>query len=120
MHYNDDNDIDKRSYLPRISVNTPSYYPQTPLPGHDSSELLGKLSSETLFFMFYYMEGTKAQFLAAQALKKLSWRFHTRYMMWFQRFEEPKVITDEYECVCINFLATIFTNSTLSNCFQLL
>lgn len=87
-----------RSYLPRISVNTPSYYPQTPLPGHDSSELLGKLSSETLFFMFYYMEGTKAQFLAAQALKKLSWRFHTRYMMWFQRFEEPKVITDEYEC----------------------
>lgn len=89
----------KRNYLPRISVNTPSYYPQVPPQGHDSIDFLSKLSSDTLFFMFYYMEGTKAQFLAAQALKKLSWRFHTRYMMWFQRFEEPKVITDEYENV---------------------
>jgi len=48
---------------------------------------------------FCLKKGTKAQFLAAQGLKKLSWRFHTRYMMWFQRFEEPKVITDEYENV---------------------
>jgi CCR4-NOT transcription complex subunit 3 len=86
-----------RAYLPRLSVNTPPYYPTTPPQGHDSLDFLCKLSSDTLFFMFYYMEGTKAQFLAAQGLKKLSWRFHTRYMMWFQRFEEPKVITDEYE-----------------------
>jgi CCR4-NOT transcription complex subunit 3 len=86
-----------RNYLPRILINTPNYYPQTPPNGHDSIDFLNKLTSDSLFFMFYYMEGTKAQFLAAQALKKLSWRFHTRYMMWFQRFEEPKVITDEYE-----------------------
>ena len=45
------------------------------------------------------MEGTKAQYLAAKALKKQSWRFHTKYMMWFQRHEEPKVINDEYEQV---------------------
>ena len=70
-----------------------------PPNGHDSLDFLCKLNSDTLFFMFYYMEGTKAQFLAAQALKKLSWRFHTRCMMWFQRYEEPKVITDEYETV---------------------
>jgi CCR4-NOT transcription complex subunit 3 len=88
-----------RNYLSRISVNTPPYYPQSPPAGHDTLDFLSKLNSDTLFFMFYYMEGTKAQFLAAQALKKLSWRFHTRYMMWFQRFEEPKVITDEYEDV---------------------
>jgi CCR4-NOT transcription complex subunit 3 len=94
-----------RNYLSRISVNTPSYYPQAPPPGHDTLDFLSKLSSDTLFFMFYYMEGTKAQFLAAQALKKLSWRFHTRYMMWFQRFEEPKVITDEYEDVRKSFIA---------------
>lgn len=86
-----------RNYLPRILINTPSYYPMSPPNGHDSIDFLNKLTSDSLFFMFYYMEGTKAQFLAAQALKKLSWRFHTRYMMWFQRFEEPKVITDEYE-----------------------
>ena len=45
------------------------------------------------------MEGTKAQYLAAMALKKQSWRFHTKYMMWFQRHEEPKIINDEYEQV---------------------
>ena len=37
--------------------------------------------------------------MAAKALKKLSWRFHTKYMTWFQRLEEPKAITDEYEMV---------------------
>ena len=58
-----------------------------------------RLSTETLFFIFYYMEGTKAQYLAAKALKKQSWRFHTKYMMWFQRHEEPKIINDEYEQV---------------------
>uniref|UniRef100_A0A8C2UR70 CCR4-NOT transcription complex subunit 3 n=1 Tax=Chinchilla lanigera TaxID=34839 RepID=A0A8C2UR70_CHILA len=40
-----------------------------------------------------------AQYLAAKALKKQSWRFHTKYMMWFQRHEEPKTITDEFEQV---------------------
>ena len=45
------------------------------------------------------MEGTKAQYLAAKALKKQSWRFHTKYMMWFQRHDEPRTITDEYEQV---------------------
>ena len=44
-------------------------------------------------------QGTKAQYMAAKALKKLSWRFHTKYMTWFQRLEEPKAITDEYEMV---------------------
>lgn len=47
------------------------------------------------------MEGTKAQFLAAKALKKQSWRFHTKYMMWFQRHEEPKIINEEFEQVII-------------------
>lgn len=45
------------------------------------------------------MEGSKGQYLAAKALKKQSWRFHTKYMMWFQRHEEPKVINEEYEQV---------------------
>ena len=59
--------------------------------------LMGANKDEGMFFIFYYMEGTKAQYLAAKALKKQSWRFHTKYMMWFQRHEEPKTITDEYE-----------------------
>ena len=74
--------------------------PQVPLPHSDTVEFFQRLSTETLFFIFYYMEGTKAQYLAAKALKKQSWRFHTKYMMWFQRHEEPKIINEEYEQVC--------------------
>jgi len=86
-----------RPYLPRNPCATPVYYPQLPPVSSDSLEFFQKLSTETLFFIFYYMEGTKAQYLAAKALKKHSWRFHTKYMMWFQRYEEPKVINDEFE-----------------------
>ncbi|KAF5397970.1 CCR4-NOT transcription complex subunit 3 [Paragonimus heterotremus] len=78
-------------------VNGPSYYPREPLPGTDTEEYYMKLDAQTLFFIFYYFEGTKAQYYAAKALKRMSWRFHTKYMMWFQRHEEPKQITDEYE-----------------------
>ncbi|XP_021936375.1 CCR4-NOT transcription complex subunit 3 isoform X2 [Zootermopsis nevadensis] len=86
-----------RTYLPRNPVPTPLYYHQVPLPHSDTVEFFQRLSTETLFFIFYYMEGTKAQYLAAKALKKQSWRFHTKYMMWFQRHEEPKIINEEYE-----------------------
>ena len=73
--------------------------PQVQLPHSDTVEFFQRLSTETLFFIFYYMEGSKGQYLAAKALKKQSWRFHTKYMMWFQRHEEPKVINEEYEQV---------------------
>nr|CAI5840702.1 unnamed protein product [Callosobruchus analis] len=85
------------TYLPRTPCTTPSYYIQTPLPHSDTLEFFQRLATETLFFVFYYMEGTKAQYLAAKALKKQSWRFHTKYMMWFQRHEEPKIINEEFE-----------------------
>jgi len=65
-----------RPYLPRNPCNTPPHYPQVPPPGNDTIDFFTRLSTETLFFVFYYMEGTKAQYLAAKALKKQSWRFH--------------------------------------------
>ncbi|XP_069056834.1 CCR4-NOT transcription complex subunit 3 isoform X6 [Pleurodeles waltl] len=86
-----------RQYLPRNPCPTPPYHHQMPPPHSDTVEFYQRLSTETLFFIFYYLEGTKAQYLAAKALKKQSWRFHTKYMMWFQRHEEPKTITDEFE-----------------------
>ncbi|XP_076449524.1 CCR4-NOT transcription complex subunit 3-like isoform X2 [Babylonia areolata] len=86
-----------RHYLPRNPCPTPAYYQQVPPTQADSLDFFAKLSTETLFFIFYYMEGTKAQYLAAKALKKASWRFHTKYMMWFQRHDEPKSITEDYE-----------------------
>ena len=88
-----------RPYLPRNPCPTPAYYPQLPPGGSDEIDFFLRLSTETLFFIFYYMEGTKAQYLAAKALKRQSWRFHTKYLMWFQRHEEPKIINDEYEQV---------------------
>lgn len=66
------------------------------------------------------MEGTKAQYLSAKALKKQSWRFHTKYMMWFQRHEEPKIINEEYEqvrcstisrSICVLKYGTTFSSS---------
>jgi len=51
--------------------------------------------------MMMVCQGTKAQYLAAKALKQKSWRFHSKYMMWFQRHEEPKTITDEFEQVSL-------------------
>ena len=76
---------------------TPSHYPQEPLGIFDDARLYGRVDTDTLFYAFYYRQGTYQQFLAARALKNQSWRFHKQYQTWFQRHEEPKNITEEYE-----------------------
>lgn len=76
---------------------TPPYYPQTAMIPFESPALYEQLDIDTLFFIFYYMPGTKQQYLAAKELKRQSWRFHKKNLMWFQRHEEPKAITDDYE-----------------------
>ncbi|KAI6215242.1 hypothetical protein M3Y94_00362900 [Aphelenchoides besseyi] len=76
---------------------TAPYYPQKMMPNFETLEYYTRLQPETLFFAFYYLEGTKAQLLAAKALKKLAWRYHMKYLQWFQRHQEPQKITDEYE-----------------------
>ena len=40
---------------------------------------------------------TYFRFLAAKELKRQSWRFHVKYLTWFQRHSEPQAITEEYE-----------------------
>lgn len=45
-----------RLYLPPNRCQSPSYYPQTALPHSDTAEFFHKLSTETLFFIFYFME----------------------------------------------------------------
>jgi len=37
------------------------------------------------------------QFLAARELKKHGWRFHKKYLTWFQRHEEPEQTSTEFE-----------------------
>lgn len=76
---------------------TPTYYPQEPLAIFDDPRLYTRIDTDTLFYAFYYRQGTYQQYLAAKALKGQSWRFHKQYQTWFQRHEEPKNITEEYE-----------------------
>lgn len=87
----------------------------------DSLEFYCRLSSDILFFIFYYLEvwklertsllvwfkilssfqGSKSQLMAAKALKLKSWRYHTKHSTWFQRFGEPKIISEDYELVSL-------------------
>lgn len=77
--------------------NMPAYYPQEPLPIFNDPRLYHKVDPDALFYLFYYRQNTLQQYLAAKALKEQSWRFHKQYQTWFQRHEEPKNITDEFE-----------------------
>jgi CCR4-NOT transcription complex subunit 3 len=88
-----------RHYKPQNPYNTPLYYPQEPLPIFDDHRLYdtGRIDTDTLFYIFYYQQGTYQQYLAAKSLKNQSWRFHKQYQTWFQRHEEPKMITEEFE-----------------------
>ncbi|TQV95260.1 hypothetical protein V2A60_009696 [Cordyceps javanica] len=87
-----------RSYRPENPVpQGASSFPRTPLPIFEDPRLYQRIDSDTLFYVFYYKQGTAQQYLAAKALKDQSWRFHKQYQTWFQRHEEPKSITEEYE-----------------------
>ncbi|WUR03416.1 CCR4/NOT transcription complex subunit 3 [Vairimorpha necatrix] len=75
----------------------PSYFPKIPLNIFDSPDIYKNLEVDTLFFIFYKNPNTIHQYHAATQLKVCSWRFHTKYLTWFQRLEEPKLITSDYE-----------------------
>jgi CCR4-NOT transcription complex subunit 3 len=92
-----DNDR-SRNYTPQNPYAlAPASYPSAPSPIFENPDVFEKLGTDALFFIFYYAQGTYQQYLAARELKKQSWRFHKKYMTWFQRHQEPKITTDEYE-----------------------
>ena len=86
-----------RHYRPDTKYNTPDYYPQEPFVHADDPALYSKIDTDTLFYIFYYRQNTYQQYMAAKSLKTQSWRFHKQYQTWFQRHEEPKTITEEFE-----------------------
>ncbi|KAK8712614.1 hypothetical protein V6N13_147848 [Hibiscus sabdariffa] len=93
-----------RSYTPKHPAATPASYPQVQAPIVNNPAFWERLSidgygtgTDTLFFAFYYQQNTYQQYLAAKELKKQSWRYHRKYNTWFQRHEEPKIATDEFE-----------------------
>ncbi|CAM8920223.1 unnamed protein product [Rhodiola kirilowii] len=91
-----------RSYIPKHPVATPASYPQAQAPIVNNPAFWDRLGidnvgTDILFFTFYYQQNTYQQYLAAKDLKKQSWRYHRKYNTWFQRHEEPKLATDEFE-----------------------
>ena len=40
---------------------------------------------ETLFFAFYYQQGTYNQYKAAVELKKKNWKFNKKFETWFKK-----------------------------------
>lgn len=84
-------------YVPQNHYPTPSYYPQNPSAIFDSPAVYSKFDEDTLFYIFYYQQGTYHQYLAAGELKRQSWRFHKQFLTWFRRHSEPQLITDEFE-----------------------
>ena len=85
------------SYNPRNPIYTHASFPTQPLAMADNQQFIDKLPVDTLFLAFYYQQGSYQQFLAAEKLKQASWRFHKKYLTWFQRHEEPKRSTDLFE-----------------------
>ena len=86
-----------RNYQPEVRYHSHTRFPQEPLSIFDDPRLYTRIDPDTLFYVFYYKQGTYQQYLAARALKDQSWRFHKQYQTWFQRHEEPKSITEEFE-----------------------
>jgi CCR4-NOT transcription complex subunit 3 len=97
-HLPDPLDSDRpKQYVPRNPYRTPSYFPSVPAPIFDDPALFEKLSVDTLFFIFYFQQGTPHQYLSARELKKQSWRYHKNFLTWFQRHDDPKLTTEEFE-----------------------
>mmetsp|Transcript_41677 Transcript_41677/g.131235 ORF Transcript_41677/g.131235 Transcript_41677/m.131235 type:complete len:744 (+) Transcript_41677:333-2564(+) len=91
-----------RKYVPRNPyVHTDqsgvAAYPMQPTTGYEDPAMFKKYDPDTLFFIFYYQQGSFQQHLAAKELKKLSWRFHTKFLAWFQRHEEPRMTAPDFE-----------------------
>ena len=53
----------------------------------ESPQSFAKLPLDALILIFYYREGTYAQYLASQELKRQNWRFHKKFGIWFKRVD---------------------------------
>ena len=53
--------IRPKYYIPKQPYATPSYYPQQPALSLETPHLFAKLGNDTLFYIFYYHQGTYAQ-----------------------------------------------------------
>ncbi|XP_954783.1 uncharacterized protein TA03190 [Theileria annulata] len=87
----------RKPYTPVNPWKSPPSLPQRPLTNYATPAFYLRLREDTLFFIFYYLPNTIQQKLAAKELRRLSWRFHKKYLAWFQRAEAPTKITETFE-----------------------
>ncbi len=90
------NEIEPK-YPIRKKAKVPSFFPKHSFMHFNNPNFYKKFDLDTLFFIFYYFKGNVQQTYAAIRLKHYAWRFHLKYKMWFQRLDEPKLITSQYE-----------------------
>ncbi|EQC32246.1 hypothetical protein SDRG_09996 [Saprolegnia diclina VS20] len=84
-------------YVPRNMYPTPPSFPSAPAPLFENPAVFEKFDLDTLFFIFYYQQGTYQQFLAARELKRQAWGYHKKYKTWFKRHEEPQMTGEDFE-----------------------
>ncbi|KAK6590530.1 regena domain (CCR-Not complex subunit 3) [Cryptosporidium xiaoi] len=85
-------------YTPRMVWHNPrGDFPSVTLFDFHNPWLFDKLDLDTLFFIFYFQQGTFQQFLAIQELKKKKWRFHKKCFAWFFKRSDSKVINDDVD-----------------------
>lgn len=84
-------------YVPRNVYPTPATFPTAPTSLFENAAIFEKLDVDTLFFMFYYQQGSYQQYLAARELKRRTWGYHKKYKTWFKRHEEPQITGEDYE-----------------------
>jgi CCR4-NOT transcription complex subunit 3 len=91
-------DSDKTNrYVPRNVYPTPASFPASPAALFEKAAVFERLDVDTLFFIFYYQQGSYQQYLAARELKRRTWGYHKKYKTWFKRHEEPQVTGEDYE-----------------------
>lgn len=73
-----------------MSIEEEHTYPTVPL--FSRKENFAKFDLETLFFAFYYQQGTYQQYMAAVELKKKNWMFVKKFETWFKKVDggEPR------------------------------
>lgn len=65
------------------------------VPMYNRKENFQRFDLETLFFAFYYQQGTYQQYLAAMELKRKNWLFHKKYHTWFRKAEPSDLSSRE-------------------------
>lgn len=70
-----------KNHVPRKIEET---YEFPTVAKHDRNENFARFDIDTLFFVFYFQQGTYQQHMAARELKNKQWRFSKELQAWIQ------------------------------------